>query len=162
MKIRNTLTALFAGAVLLGAQALQAHGKEEQSSTADSMQVNSVEALKTMRTLLDTVNRDIAAGKLDRLHGFAEAINEALENMDKDPALDAAKKKRVTGYVKNIAKLTDKMHDAADEKKLDETKKAAKKLNAQAALLEKQFSKTGKAKAKESMKMDSSSMKMKM
>ena len=95
---------------------------------------------------------ELDAGRLNRIHGFAEAIDEAAKDLDKDSTLDGMKKKRVQGYVKNIAKLTDMMHDAADEKKLGETKKAEKKLKAQIELLDKQFVKSTKAEDKENAK----------
>lgn len=104
-------------------------------------------ALANLKVNMDSVEADLASAKLDRIHHFAEGINASVQDLDKDPGLPEAKKKRVQGYVKNIAKLTDAMHDAADGKNLDETKKEEKKLKSQVDLLAKQFSISGKAKA---------------
>lgn len=99
-------------------------------------------SLAILHAHLDSVNADLAAGKLARIHEHAEAMNAAIQNLATDPSLDESKKKRVQGYVKNIAKFSDSMHDAADEKKTAEAQKWAKKVVTQAELLEKQF--TGK------------------
>ena len=103
-------------------------------------------ALANLKVQMDSVDAQIAAGKLDKVHHFAVAINAAAGELDKDSSLAPEKKKRVSGYVKNIAKLTDAMHDAADAKNLDGTKKEEKKLKAQVDLLAKQFGKPAKAK----------------
>lgn len=96
-------------------------------------------ALAGLDAFLDSVNTDLSAGKMNRIHEFAEKMNETIKNLDQDTTLVPTKKKRVQGYIKNIAKITDSMHDAADAKKLDETKKWAKKLKVQADLMDKQF-----------------------
>ncbi len=121
------LSTLFTGAILIGMPS--AHGVKASLATLDG--------------LIDSVNADLATGKMTRIHHFAESMNEAVKDLDQDSTLDPVKKKRVQGYIKNIAKLTDSMHDAADEKKLDETKKWAKKLQVQADLLDKQFKAKG-------------------
>ncbi len=86
----------------------------------------------------------LAIGKLNTMHEHAEAIEKATQDLDKDSTLNDVKKKRVQGYGKNLRTLADKMHDAADAKKLEETKSEFAKLKAQADLLDKQFSKSHK------------------
>ena len=144
MKItKHLLTTFFASAVLLGVHSVNAeeHAKHHEASDVTATQSNTSAALKTMQAQLDSVDKDLTVGNLKHIHAYAEAINKAIEGVDKDPTLDETKQKRVAGYVKNIAKLTDTMHDNADMKKLPETKKAAEKLKAQAGLLVKQFKK---------------------
>lgn len=142
------LSTLFAATLYTGAVV---HANEKGEAAHDSAMVNmpmaehtghASVALAILHAHLDSVNADLAAGKLARIHEHAEAMNAAIKNLAADPSLDETKKKRVQGYVKNIAKFSDSMHDAADEKKTAEAQKWAKKVVAQAELLEKQF--TGK------------------
>ncbi|MEO7424165.1 MAG: hypothetical protein ABI036_03195 [Fibrobacteria bacterium] len=104
-------------------------------------------SLAALKGQMDSVEADLTAGNLKRIHHFAEGINAAVKDLDQDPSLDETRKKRVAGYLKNIPKLTDAMHDAADGKNLPETKSREKKLKAQIDLLVKQFSPTSKSKA---------------
>ncbi|HKP96956.1 MAG TPA: hypothetical protein VJ385_14495 [Fibrobacteria bacterium] len=122
---------LLTGAILVAPHATGA----EETVTA---------SLANLKIQMDGLESDLSGGKLDRVHHFAEAINEAVKDLDKDPSLDDAKRKRVQGYVKNIAKLTDATHDAADERNLAETRKQEKRLEAQVDLLAKQFGKPAK------------------
>jgi hypothetical protein len=101
-------------------------------------------ALANLKVQMDSIEADLAASRLDRIHHFAQSINDAVQDLDKDTVLADEKKKRVQGYVKNIAKLTDTMHDAADGKDLGQTRKEEKKLKAQVELLIKQFTKPTK------------------
>ena len=147
---RNTKTMLTAlvAAGLWSANAAWAHGKEDHGGEGHAESAEHHEtanaggsqaAFAILDAHLDSVNADLGAGKLDRVHDHAEAINAAIKGMDADPGFDATKKKRVAGSIKNIAKLTDSMHDAADAKKTQEARKWAKKLTAQVDLLEKQI-----------------------
>lgn len=111
-------------------------------------QTPSAAALADLETRMDSVEAQLAAGKLDRIHHFAVAIVEAARELGKDSSLAEAKRKRVEGYVKNVGKLTDAMHDAADAKDLEGTKKEERKLKAQLDLLAKQFAKPAKADGK--------------
>lgn len=104
----------------------------------------SATALGNLKIQMDSVEAQLAAGKLDKIHHFAVAIDAAAQELEKDSSLAEAKKKRVAGYVKNVEKLTDAMHDAADAKNLEGTKKEEKKLKAQMDLLAKQFAKPAK------------------
>jgi hypothetical protein len=104
-------------------------------------------ALANLKAEMDSVESELKRGKLDKIHHHAEAINAAAQELAKDTTLAEAKKARVEGYVKNILKLTDAMHDAADSKNLEATRKEEKKLKAQVDLLAKQFAKPGQAKS---------------
>ncbi len=142
-----TLSTVFAGALLFTSHGAQAQeGKDSTKAAAHSMDsmkpgtvMSSHDGMTALYAHLKEVETQLAAGKLEGMHEHAEAIEAATKDLDKDTTLDASKKKRVQGYAKNIAKLADKLHDAADEKKLDETKKAFAKLKAQVDLLDKQF-----------------------
>lgn len=142
-----TLSTIFAGALVFSSHGVQAHegndSAKEATHSMDAMKPGSVmsshDGMTELYAHLQEIETKLAAGQLDGMHEHAEAIEAATKDLDKDTTLDASKKKRVQGYAKNIAKLADKLHDAADEKKLDETKKAFAKLKAQVDLLDKQF-----------------------
>lgn len=146
-----TLSTVFAGALLFGAAGIPAHEGEKHS--ADSSQagatMSSHDGMTALYMHLHEIEEQLSAGKLEGMHEHAEAIEAATKDLDKDTTLDATKKKRVQGYAKNIAKLGDKLHDAADAKKLEETKKEFAKLKAQVDLLDKQFSHSHKPTAGE-------------
>jgi hypothetical protein len=88
---------------------------------------------------LQAIEQALAAENLDGIHHHDSALQVDVKGLDKDTSLTAAKKKRVQGYIKNVAKLSAKVHDAADNKKLDQAKKEFSKLKAQVDLLDKQF-----------------------
>jgi hypothetical protein len=128
---KPSLTTALAGVMLAFAGIHAQAGATQPASLPSGMpalyaQVGEIEAL-------------LSAGKLDDMHKHAEAIDAAAKMLDRDSTLDATHKRRVQGYVKNLAKLADKMHDAADGKKLDETRKAFSQVKAQVDLLDKQF-----------------------
>jgi hypothetical protein len=130
----------FSAAMLLSAASLLAvpNARAEGKSSA---------SLAVLKAQMDSVEADLAAGNLKRIHHFAEGINAAVKDLDQDSSLEETRKKRVAGYLKNIPKLTDAMHDAADEKNLPETKSKEKNLKAQIDLLVKQFSPGAKSEA---------------
>jgi hypothetical protein len=142
-----TLKTAIAGVLLLGVSGTQAHEGEDHSKgevhAADSVKAGAVmsshDGMTALYVQLQEVESLLAQGKLGGMHAHADAIGAATKDLDKDTTLDASKKKRVQGYVKNVAKLADKMHDAADANKLDETKKVFTQLKAQVDLLDKQF-----------------------
>lgn len=148
MKNTTTMLSALLAAGLWTANAAWAHGKEghAEGGHAESAEHHehgqaggSGAALAILAAHLDSVNTDLAADRLDRIHDHSEAMNAAVKGLDEDPSLDAAKRKRVAGYIKNIAKLTDSMHDAAHAEKAQDARKWAKKLTAQVELLDKQF-----------------------
>ena len=141
------LTAFIAGVLLLGVSGSWAHEGEEHAKSdahaGDPMKAGPVmsshDGMTALYVQLQEIDTLLAAGKLAGMHEHAEAIEAATKDLDKDTTLNASKKKRVRGYVKNVAKLADKMHDAADANKPDETRKAFAQLKAQVDLLDKQF-----------------------
>jgi hypothetical protein len=145
--IKLTLSTVFAGALLVsvaGTRADEGHDQAKgEAHSMDSMKKGAVmsshDGMTALYAHLQEIETQLAAGKLDGMHEHAEAIKAATRELDKDTTLEAAKKKRVQGYVKNAAKLADKLHEAADAKKPDETQKEFAKLKAQIDLLDKQF-----------------------
>jgi hypothetical protein len=136
-----TLSTVFAAAILFGYTGVRAHeGEDHAKSGMRSMDsARAGEGMSALYVHLQEIDAQLTAGDLGGMHEHAEAIEAATKDLDKDTTLDATRKKRVEGYVKNVNKLADKLHDAADEKKLDETKKAFGQLKAQVDLLDKQF-----------------------
>lgn len=135
----------FAAALALGAPALHAgeghdhSGHAHPASDSAKATMSSHDGMTALYGHLGEMEKELAAGSLDGIHGHDDAINAAVEDLDKDTALTADKKKRVQGYVKNVRKLSGKLHGYADGKKLDQAKKDFPKLQAQVDLLDKQF-----------------------
>lgn len=142
--MKLTLSTLFTGAILLAGTGVRADEGHDHTGdvphAAEKTGKSSHAGMTAIYAHLQAIKGQLDSSKLNLIHEHAMAIDSAAKDLDQDPSLDAAKKKRVQGYVKNIAKIADVMHDAADEKKLDETKKAFGKLKAQVDLLDKQFS----------------------
>jgi hypothetical protein len=142
-----TLSTLFTGALLVSAPGIRAHGGEDHGGGAGhaaepagaGLDISGQAGLESLHAHLKAIQAELDSAKLDRIHGHAMAIDSAAQGLDRDPGLDAARKKRVQGYAKNIARLADALHDAADGNKLPETQKAFGKLKAQVDLLDKQF-----------------------
>jgi hypothetical protein len=146
-------TAAFSGALLLGVQDLRAgeghdhhhdHGHSHHEDASEPGHTHAApvshDGMTTLYQHLGMMEKELAAGKLEGMHGHDEAIQAAVAGLDKDTALTDAKKKRVEGYVKNLLKITGKIHAAADGNKLDQARKDFEKLKAQVDLLDKQFS----------------------
>jgi hypothetical protein len=158
MKLNSTLTsALIAGAVFAGAQGLfaadgakghghdhgkghsHAHAAAETPASANAAVMSSHDGMTALYAHLGELEKGLQSGNLDSIHNHSEALPAAVKDLHKDTSLDAAKKKRVQGYVKNVLRQADKLHHHADGKKLDLAKKEFKKLMAQVDLLDKQF-----------------------
>jgi hypothetical protein len=140
-------TTALAAALLAGAPALHAdkgHDHSEHAHTgSDSAKAGAVmsshDGMTSLYQHLGEMQKELAAGSLDGIHGYDENIQAAVKDLDKDTSLTAEKKKRVTGYVKNVLKFSGRLHKSADSKKLDQAKKDFVKLQAQVDLLDKQF-----------------------
>lgn len=163
---KTTLHALFAGALSLCAPALRAgeghdHAKHDHSkhdhpkhdhaahghgnhghahaAAPAGTPMSSHDGMANLYKHLGEMEKELSAGSLDGIHGHDEAIQAAVKDLDKDTTLQEARKKRVQGYVKNVQRLSGKMHASADAKKLDQVKADFGKLKAQVDLLDKQF-----------------------
>jgi hypothetical protein len=101
--------------------------------------MGSHDGMTALYARLHEIETRLAANQPDHFHEAMEGIATATRDLDRDTTLDAARKKRVQGYVKNVAKLMDKLHAAVDGKKPEEAKKALAQLKAQVDLLDKQF-----------------------
>lgn len=140
------LSTLFAGALLLGAPALRAHEGHDHAKPDHAKEaaqavapMSSHDGMTSLYKHLGEMEKELAAGSLDGIHGHDEAIQASVKDLDLDTTLTAARKKRVQGYVKNVLKLSGKLHAAADGQKLDQAKADFQKLKAQVDLLDKQF-----------------------
>lgn len=155
-----TFSAAFAGALLFGASTVQAddghghtgHGDHAAGTATNVAFMSSHDGMTALYKHLGEMEAELSAGKLDGIHNHFEAITASVKDLDKDTSLTADKKKRVNGYVKNVLKLSDKLHHSADGNKPDQAKKDLAKLKVQVDLLDKQFAhshKPGAEKPKE-------------
>lgn len=142
--------AAFACALLIGAPDVRAeeghdHGKHDHKKDhapqpeKHSSAMSSHDGMSALYAHLQEIAASLDSGRVEGVHGHAEAIRSSVKDLDKDTSLTAAKKTRVRGYVKNVIKLADKVHHAADGKKVEQAKKDFSKLQAQVDLLDKQF-----------------------
>jgi hypothetical protein len=147
-----TLGAAFAGALLFGASAVQAHdghdhagqGQDAADASASAAVMSSHDGMTALYQHLGEMESELASGKLDGMHHHFEALAASVKDLHKDTGLTADKRKRVNGYVKNVLKLSDKIHHSADGNEPDQAKKDFAKLKAQVDLLDKQFAHTHK------------------
>lgn len=167
-KSKLALSTIFAAASLIGVPGLRAeaahdhaghdHGHEHanhEHATEPAMGgavMSSHEGMTALYKHLGEIEAALAAGKIEEVHGHAEALEATVKDLDKDTTLTAAKKKRVQGYAKNVVKLAGKIHHSADDKNLDQAKKDFPKLKAQVDLLDKQFAHSHKPGAAEAPK----------
>lgn len=149
---------LLAGILAIGALPLRAdeghdHSKHNHASEpGQAAPMTTHDAMTSLYQNLGEMEKEVATGNLDGIHGHDEAIQAAVKDLDKDTTLTEAKKKRVQGYVKNVIKLSGKLHADADGKKVEQAKKDLEKLKAQVDLLDKQFSHSHKPGAEEKAK----------
>lgn len=142
-----SLGAAMATALLFGAAGVQAdeghghsgHGHHAADTAGSAAIMSSHDGMTALYQHLGEMETALAAGSLDGIHHHSEALTASVRDLDKDTTLSADKKKRVRGYVKNVLKLSDKLHHSADAKKEDQAKKDLAKLKAQVDLLDKQF-----------------------
>jgi hypothetical protein len=143
---KTIMNTLLAGALLFGAPSLRAdeghdhsqHDPAEEAAQAGAP-MTSHDGMTSLYKHLGEMEKELSEGSLEGIHGHDEAIQASVKDLDKDTALTEAKRKRVQGYVKNVLKLSGKLHVAADGKKLDKAKADFQKLKAQVDLLDKLF-----------------------
>ena len=139
---------LFACLLAIGALPLRAdeghdHSKHDHNHASEpgkAAPMSTHDAMTALYQHMGEMEKEVAAGNLDGIHGHDEAIQAAVKDLDKDTTLTEAKKKRVQGYVKNTIKLSGKLHADADGKMVEQARKDLEKLKAQVDLLDKQFS----------------------
>lgn len=149
------LNTAFAAALIAGTPALHAdkghdhskHAHPAPDSAGGGALMSSHDGMTSVYRHLKEMEKELSEGNLDGIHGHDEGIQAAIKDLGGDTSLTAEKKKRVQGYLKNVRKLSGKMHAAADGKKLDQAKKDFAKLQAQVDLLDKQFAHSHKPEA---------------
>ena len=137
------LSILLTGESLVDAQTLRAgergEGHHIDTSWDSTVFEKSHTAIFSLRALLDSVDKQLAGHSLLRIHQFTEPIKTSVKELDLDSSLSGMERKKVHGYLHNIARFTDGMRDASNRKQLDETLQWHKQLNSEARLLEKFF-----------------------
>jgi hypothetical protein len=101
------------------------------------VEAGSGESLAALRSHVDAMEKELASGDLKGIHGHDEAIQAVARTLGADTTLKGDNAKRIQGFARNIAKLSGKMHLAADKKDLEQARKEFGKLKAQLGLLEK-------------------------
>ena len=136
-----TLAMVFAISLVAGTERLEAHENHDHGTEAKKTReiMSSHDGMTAVYAQIAVIESEINAGDLKSMHEITEAIQVSTQDLSLDKTLDATRKKRVEGYVVNVKKLVDKMHDAADAKKMDQAKKEFTKLKTQVDLLDKQF-----------------------
>jgi hypothetical protein len=115
----------------------EGHSHGHAGHAHDHAAMGSHAALDTVRNHVAAMDRELAAGDLKGVHGHDGAIQAAVKVLGRDSSFKAGQAKRLQGYARNIAKLSGKMHGAADKKDLELARKEFAKLKAQVGLMEK-------------------------
>ena len=147
--MRFTVPITLAGAIALlfmgfVAIADEGHGHPEQGHGGYAGTVTKAEGLAGAWTALeaarDAIAADVEAGRLETIHQKSEPVpglaNALLEHSD---GLDPAKRDRVEGAIRQIPKVADALHDAADGGNLDGTRRQLKRLDGLLRLIRAQY-----------------------
>lgn len=115
----------------------QVHGGRAGEATAAEGLAGAWAGLEAAR---DAIAADVEAGRLETIHEKSEPVpglaNALLESSD---GLDPAKRKRVAGAVRQLPKVADALHDAADAGDLDGTRRQLKRLDGLLQLIRAQY-----------------------
>jgi len=136
-----TLAMALAISLVASTERLEAHENHDHGAEVKKTReiMSSHDGMTAVYAQIAIIETEINAGDLKSMHEITEAIQVSTQDLSLDKTLDATRKKRVEGYVINVKKLVDKMHDAADAKKTEQAKKEFAKLKTQVDLLDKQF-----------------------
>lgn len=116
---------------------LWAHGDEKHEGKAVTPKT-AQEAWTAIQYQTKEIGEMIEAKNLKSVHEAIEKIQEAGKVLDKmNPLTDSDKKKKLSGYLDQLLKQADKVHDTADEtKSVDKTQAEYKKLQGALKLVE--------------------------
>ncbi len=93
-----------------------------------------------LNAVRDSIAKDVESGKLSAIHEKSEQLGplgEALLAGAKDVA--AEKRTRIEGTLRQLPKVADSLHDAADAGKVDATRRELKRLDGVLALIRAQY-----------------------
>jgi len=143
------LAALVALVFPVGAAADSGHGHEEEGAAGSSHAEHGAHAEKpqglagTWSALVaarDAIASDVGKGTLAGVHAKAEPLPKlAASLLEESKDLDAAKRARVEGAVKQVARVAHALHEAADRGDAAQTRKELSKLDGLLALVRAQY-----------------------
>ena len=108
------------------------HGEAKSGGSPASL-ASAWDALSAAR---DAIAADLEKGELGEIHEKAEPLPAlAAELLERSGDLDAGKRARIAGAVKQISRVADALHEAADGGDLARTRREAKKLAGLLALI---------------------------
>ncbi len=139
--LAGAVALLFMGSVAL---ADEGHGQRDQGHGGHAGDATETEGLAgawaALEAARDAIAADVEAGRLETIHEKSEPVpglaNALLEHSD---GLDPAKRKRVAGAVRQLPKVADALHDAADGGDLDGTRRQLKRLDGLLELIRAQY-----------------------
>lgn len=114
------------------------HGKEQapRHDTPGSLAERWVALIHTR----DAIARDLLEGRLEGIHEKAEKLPALANSLLEHPtSVDPAKLARLRGAVKQIPKVADALHEAADGGDKERTKRELKRLNGLLQLIQAQY-----------------------
>jgi hypothetical protein len=88
----------------------------------------------------DAIAGDVESGALDKVHEKAEPLPELVANLvEQSEELDAGKRARVEGAAKQVARVANALHVAADRGDADRTRKELTRLDGLLELIRAQY-----------------------
>ncbi len=141
MTMAGTVALLFMGSA---APADEGHGHHDPGHGGHAGEAAQAEGLAgawaALEAARDAIAADVAAGLLKTIHEKSEPVpglaKELLEHSD---GLDPVRRKRVEGAVRQLPKVADALHDAADGGDLDGTRRELKRLDGLLQLIRAQY-----------------------
>ena len=115
-------------------------GHEHGGSGANAQTVAPATAWAQLRAVRDAIAADVEAGHLGEIHAESERLvpaGNALLEGSNDLAVD--KRTRLAAAVKQMPKLADALHEAADNGRADATRRQLKSLDGLLALIRAQY-----------------------
>ncbi len=113
------------------------HGTEKGESQAQPGLADAWSALMATR---DAIVAEVDAGRLDAVHEKAERLAPLASSLvDASASLEAAKRARVKGTVRQVSKVASALHVAADAGDATKTKRELERLDGLLRLLEAQY-----------------------
>lgn len=97
-------------------------------------------AWNALTSTRDTIAADVESGALDKIHAKAEPLPKLLEGLlEHSSELEASKRTRVEGAAKQVARVADALHVAADKGDAERTRKELARLDSLLELIRAQY-----------------------
>lgn len=148
---KMTRAAALVAAILLAlpfaASADSEHGHEAQSASeaghgaaSEAQSAQLADAWKALMAARDAIAGKIESGALDDVHAKAEPLPKLVEALlEQSGDLDAAKRTRVDGAARQVTRVADALHEAADGGDAGRTRKQLSRLDGLLELIRAQY-----------------------